>query len=109
MNFNRDNPAANIAAGKLYIPSDLVSRRHPVESDKFIRDTEPVPVPQITTAKNGWHYGCIRDFIDCIKSGATPETVCTDNIKSLAMVFGAIASAETGKTVDLRSPEFGAD
>jgi hypothetical protein len=28
-----------------------------------------------------------------------PETICSDNIQSLAMVFGAIESAEAGQRV----------
>jgi predicted dehydrogenase len=48
------------------------------------------------------HTGLIRDFVACVREGKTPDTACTDNIKSLAMVFGAIESAETGKTVQMR-------
>ena len=40
------------------------------------------------------HTRLIRDFCDAIREGRTPSTICTDNIKSLAMVFGAIDSAE---------------
>ena len=47
------------------------------------------------------HAGAIRDFVRCIQTGETPETVCTDNIKSLAMVFGAIESAQSGKRVSI--------
>ncbi len=49
--------------------------------------------------KNGGHAANIREFIDCVRHGGTPETVAADNIKSLAMVFAAIESAETGKKV----------
>jgi predicted dehydrogenase len=49
----------------------------------------------------GAHEGIIREFIDCVQHGGTPETVCTDNIKSLAMVFGAIESAESGRRVEI--------
>ena len=42
----------------------------------------------------GGHQGAIRHFVDAMLNGATPETICTDNYKSLAMVFGAIESAE---------------
>lgn len=48
------------------------------------------------------HAGAIRDFIDCVRFGRIPETVCTDNIKSLAMVFSAVESAECGKRVKIR-------
>ena len=51
----------------------------------------------------GGHGGVIREFIDCVKSGGKPETVCTDNIKSLAMVFAAIESAELGKPVEVKA------
>lgn len=47
----------------------------------------------------GGHAGLIGDFIDCVQNGGVPETVHTDNIKSLAMVFGAIESAESGGPV----------
>jgi predicted dehydrogenase len=50
----------------------------------------------------GGHTALIKDFVDAIRTGRTPETIATDNIKSLAMVFAAIESAQTGKTVDVR-------
>jgi predicted dehydrogenase len=53
------------------------------------------------TAKIGGHAGCIRDFVRCIREGAAPETICTDNIKSLAMVFGAIESAERAQRITI--------
>jgi predicted dehydrogenase len=53
-------------------------------------------------AKHGGHEGIIREFVDCVRNGGTPETVCTDNIKSLAMVFGAIESAGKGQPVEIQ-------
>jgi predicted dehydrogenase len=52
-------------------------------------------------ARVGGHGGVIRDFVRCIQTGATPETIGSDNIKSLAMVFGAIESAEKGQRVEI--------
>jgi predicted dehydrogenase len=49
--------------------------------------------------KPSGHDGLIRDFVHCIRTGTVPETICTDNVKSLAMVFGAVESAESGKRV----------
>jgi predicted dehydrogenase len=43
--------------------------------------------------------GSLRDFLNALKTGATPMGECHDNIKSLAMVFGAIESAATGRRV----------
>lgn len=57
--------------------------------------------PAPNGAKADGHAGIIRDFVDSLRAGTTPETVCTDNIKSLAMVFGAIESAETGAPVTI--------
>ena len=49
----------------------------------------------------GGHEGIIREFVTCTQTGSTPETICSDNIKSLAMVFGAIESAERGRPVEI--------
>ena len=43
--------------------------------------------------------GALRDFLRALKTGTTPMGECHDNIKSLAMVFGAIESAQTGQRV----------
>ena len=67
----------------------------------FFSEWEDIEVAQIATSKQGSHAGLIREFIDCVRTGKTPETVCTDNIKSLAMVFAAIESAETGRRVEI--------
>jgi len=53
--------------------------------------------------KTGDHTGLVMEFVRCVLGGREPETVCTDNIKSLAMVFTAIESAESGRTVELES------
>jgi predicted dehydrogenase len=55
-----------------------------------------VPVSGEPT-KHGGHAGAIREFVRCVRTGSIPETVSSDNIKSLAMVFGAVASAESGR------------
>lgn len=47
----------------------------------------------------GGHEGIIREFVACVRSGGAPETSASDNIKSLAMVFAAIKSAEQGRTI----------
>ncbi len=68
----------------------------------FRSEMERIAVPEYDAgAKVGGHAGVIREFIACVRSGGIPETICTDNIKSLAMVFGAIASAEQGAPVTI--------
>jgi predicted dehydrogenase len=50
----------------------------------------------------------IDEFIRCVRTGGTPETHAADNIRSLAMVFGAIESAEAGRKVEIRPGAVGA-
>lgn len=68
----------------------------------FDRKKEPVGWPAHDPGtKTGSHAGLLREFAECIHTGMPPETICTDNIKSLAMVFAAIESAETGRRVEI--------
>jgi predicted dehydrogenase len=60
-----------------------------------------VPAPYRSGQKTAGHADLIREFVACVRDEGIPETICTDNIKSLAMVFGAIESAETGKRVEI--------
>lgn len=70
------------------------------EAGGFRSEMELVEVPEIDAGqKVGGHAGCIREFINCVRNGGTPETAAADNIKSLAMVFGAIESAAEGREV----------
>jgi predicted dehydrogenase len=66
----------------------------------FLSEMADLPVPplKVDLPATG-HAGLIRDFVERIQRGETPGTVCYDNIKSLAMVFGAIESAEKRCTV----------
>ena len=68
------------------------------KSGGFRSDWADVPVPEIDPGdKVGGHAGVMREFLQAVRTGGTPETVCTDNVKSLAMVFGAIRSAQSGR------------
>ena len=63
---------------------------------------------QIIKPQNNWvsvntHHGaCFDEMFAALQGGKAPETICTDNIKSIEMVFGAIESSRTGKKVILR-------
>ena len=62
------------------------------------------PVERMTGTKHEISEGIdgsLRDFLNALQSGATPQGECHDNIKSLAMVFGAIESAEKGCRVGI--------
>ena len=47
--------------------------------------------------------GSLREFLDTLETGRSPQGECHDNIKSLAMVFAAVESAKTGKRVKVRA------
>ena len=47
------------------------------------------------------HAGCLQEMFAAIAAGRPAETSYGDNIKSLAMVFGAIESARRGARVDI--------
>ncbi len=57
------------------------------------RDVAVPPPPH--PAQTHGHASVIAEFLDAIETGRAPETAGADNIKSLAMVFGAIESART--------------
>lgn len=61
----------------------------------------PLPFGNVTQPIG--HGGQIAEFVRCLREGRTPETASSDNIKSLAMVFAAIESAEKGREVRVKS------
>ncbi len=83
--------AADVRAQVVKSPGGFMSEMEAVAANPF---TE--------TAKTGGHGGQIADFLNCLRSGTVPETVCTENIKSLAMVLAAVKSAETAREVAVK-------
>ena len=68
----------------------------------WIRKQRERRIPQACPRRLiGGHDGCIREFIRCVNQGGIPETVCTDNIESLAMVHAAVRSADQGRRVKM--------
>ncbi|MBN1402720.1 MAG: Gfo/Idh/MocA family oxidoreductase [Anaerolineae bacterium] len=69
----------------------------------FRSELAPLEVPAHDPGpKVGGHAGVIREFVRCVQHGGVPETAAADNIHSLAMVFGAIESAERGERVRIK-------
>jgi predicted dehydrogenase len=69
-------------------------------SDGFMRATEKISVKAEPNLAGGI-AGSLREFVQALRTGQTPQGECHDNIKSLAMVFAAIESAKTGKRVSV--------
>jgi len=72
-----------------------------VDGDEgFFRPLRAVPVPPWTEAAvTNEHVSAIEDFLNALEGNGTPESAGTDNINSLAMVFGAIESANSRQRV----------
>lgn len=68
----------------------------------FLPTQDLIAPDNVPLEKTGGHGGMIREFVEAVCNGTTPENPATDNIKSLAMVFAAIESARAGKVVDVR-------
>jgi predicted dehydrogenase len=71
------------------------------EREGLIANYRDVAFDEFSSEHIGAHAGIIREFFACIKNGTQPETRAEDNIKSLAMVLGAIESAEKGLPVPI--------
>jgi predicted dehydrogenase len=71
----------------------------------YFREQENVEVPTYSDVEERLegHAAVIADFLNALKTNTEPETICTDNIKSLAMVYGAIESAEKGKKITIKN------
>lgn len=70
--------------------------------DGLFDKVEPISVPPLDPRDRvGGHLGVMQDFVAAVKNGGEPETAGADNIKSLAMVLGAIESSETGRRVPI--------
>jgi predicted dehydrogenase len=77
-------------------------RARPREAGKLVPDNESLVIPQLDPADRiGGHMGVITDFIAATRGGPVPETVGRENIKSLAMVLGAIDSVGQGRRVEI--------
>lgn len=74
-----------------------------VASDSgFLRDLTEIDVPPPADEdQTHGHASVIAEFIAAIETRRPPETISSDNIKSLAMVFAAIESARTGQRVPI--------
>jgi predicted dehydrogenase len=76
---------------------EIVDNKQPIQ---FVSKTK------FETASIRWegregHWGCLDEMFASIEETRLAETDCTDNIKSMEMVFGALESAKTGKKIIL--------
>ena len=68
----------------------------------FMYHHAPVPTPTLAESDmQTWHATAIDAFLHAIRTGTTPETVCSDNIQSLALVVAACDSADAQRRVEI--------
>ncbi|MZQ87177.1 gfo/Idh/MocA family oxidoreductase [Paenibacillus sp. 5J-6] len=72
------------------------------QAGKFLREYTRIDAEVNWQGRSG-HAGCLDEMFAALEQGRPAETDCRDNIKSMAMVLGAIDSAKSGQKVDLRS------
>lgn len=70
------------------------------QENKFINKTLRIDVQPEWKGQEG-HFGCLDEMFDALLQGRKAETDCRDNIKSMAMVFGALESSRSNKKVML--------
>jgi predicted dehydrogenase len=70
---------------------------------------QDVPPPRLPWAERPWHniqesvFNIECHFVECLKTGAEPETSGADNLKTLALVYAAYDSAADGsRMIDMR-------
>ena len=59
-----------------------------------------IPAPRL---KHEQWRGALREMLAYLRTGRRPQTECYDNVKSLAMVFAAMASSRKGRRVTIRT------
>ncbi len=69
----------------------------------LLYEHERVPVPRLARSDSRlWHAKAVEAFVQSVRAGTMPETVCSDNVRSLAMVFAACDSADAQRRVAMR-------
>ncbi|MBO7744290.1 Gfo/Idh/MocA family oxidoreductase [Paenibacillus sp. MWE-103] len=72
----------------------------PEKAEGFIRELARIEGAESWNGREG-HWGCLDEMFAALEEGRPAETDCLDNIKSVAMVFGAVESARTGQKIML--------
>ncbi|QQZ59616.1 Gfo/Idh/MocA family oxidoreductase [Paenibacillus sonchi] len=78
--------------------AEKVTDRNP--NGTFIRDHDRVE-GEAADLKETFHHGCLEEMFQALAERRPAETDCRDNRYSMAMVFGALESARTGRKVEL--------
>jgi len=81
----------------------LVDNDHKVKILRHIpgQETTTQEIPHVPAVPWDGHNAIIYQFLEWLDDGPIPPTVISDNIKTAAMLFGAIEASATNQTVDV--------
>jgi predicted dehydrogenase len=68
------------------------------QEGEFHRAIETLDLPPVKLEKVT-QRGALAEMMEFLRTGKKPQTECTDNVKSLAMVFGAVESSKQGRRI----------
>jgi predicted dehydrogenase len=74
--------------------ASLTGQRVEPQAGSFMLTSTPIEPPPAAAMPVNGHAAAIDDFLDAVRTGRRPETPGDDNVKSLAFVHAAIASAD---------------
>jgi predicted dehydrogenase len=81
--------------------ADRIRAEIVAQSGEFFSEVRALDIPDADESEAAGHKGAILAFLDALEHSQIPETVCSDNFKSLAMVFAAVESSRTRNRVDV--------
>lgn len=73
----------------------------PSADKDFINPVQRTEAPFVWEGREG-HYGCLDEMFSSLIEERKAETDCTDNIKSVSMVFAAIESSIQNKKIQIQ-------
>lgn len=68
------------------------------QEGKFMRECVRIEA-RVQEQASEHHAGCLDEMFAALEEGRKPETDCSDNIYSMAMVLASLESAKTGKKI----------
>jgi predicted dehydrogenase len=88
---------AECEAGSVTVGADQIVRVHRHERGRGVH-TEEVAAPAPSLEGHAW---IVSEFLDWLAGGPAPATTLEDNMRTAAMIFGAVESACSGQSVDI--------
>ncbi len=95
--WHKEYYRAECEGGAVAVGRDDVVRIYEYTAGQGMKVEE---VPSVRPTHEGHNY-LIDEWLNWLDGGPTPDTVLDDNLKSVAMVFGAIEASRTNGVVDV--------